>query len=121
MGESMFGKRERLYAEARRLEAEKAANSERPAEKSVKENLTVVPPPEPLVPNPPRRPQAQTPPAPAPQRARPEGWKATASNALELGGIAMVSTGGFLISPWLGCIILGVLLIVLGVAIGYGA
>ena len=45
----------------------------------------------------------------------------TTSSALELLGIATVSVGGFLIAPWLGCMILGVLLILLGVAIGYGA
>lgn len=45
----------------------------------------------------------------------------TTSTALELMGITTVSVGGFLIAPWLGCMILGVLLILLGVAIGYGA
>jgi hypothetical protein len=111
MGESIFGKRERLYADARKLEAEKAKSS-------VPESPPVE---EPLVPAPPRRPQPPQASAPVEQRSRPEGLRATASTVLELGGIAMVSVGGFLIAPWVGCIILGVLLIFLGVAIGYGA
>jgi hypothetical protein len=121
MSEPLFGKRERLYAEARRLEAEKAAeaaNQEKENLAANREHLSVAPPPEPLVPTPPRRPPVTVPPA---QKPSPAAWRATASTSLELGGIAMVSVGGFLISPWLGCILLGVLLIVLGVAIGYGA
>lgn len=116
MSESMFGKRERLYADAR-----KAENPEPAKEETVAQRLTAVPPSEPLVPpTPPRRPQKVEPPV-AQERPRPEGWRATASTSLELGGIALVSVGGFLIAPWLGCVVLGVLLIVLGVAIGYGA
>jgi uncharacterized membrane protein len=113
MGESIFGKRERLYADARKLEAEKAESSAPAAPPP--------PAPEPLVPTPPRRPQAPQVSVPVQQKPRPEGFRAAASTALELGGIAMVSVGGFLIAPWVGCIILGILLILLGVAIGYGA
>lgn len=120
----MFGKRERLYADARRAEAEKRENAEKPEKAqgaTGKDHLSSVPSPEPLVPTPPRRPVQPAAPQPEQQKPRPEGWRSTASTALELGGIAVVSTGGFLISPWVGCIILGILLIVLGVAIGYGA
>lgn len=42
------------------------------------------------------------------------------SSALELLGVASLTTGGFLVAPWLGFMILGVLLLVLGVATGYG-
>ena len=115
----MFGKRERLYADTRKAEGDDTAKEEKAAEET-RQRLTAVPPSEPLVPTPPRRPKAEKPMEIA-ERPRPEGWRATASTGLELGGIALVSTGGFLIAPWLGCVILGVLLILLGVAIGYGA
>ena len=45
---------------------------------------------------------------------------ALASTGFELLGIASLTVGGFLVAQWLGFMILGALLIVLGVATGYG-
>ena len=45
---------------------------------------------------------------------------ALVSTAFELLGIASLTAGGFLVADWLGFMILGALLIVLGVATGYG-
>lgn len=105
----MFGKRERLYADAR--QNEKPAGE--PEQPKAAEPEPLLPPPPPR-PKPPVQPEVQQPVARSAMRN-------TTSSALELLGIATVSVGGFLIAPWLGCMILGVLLILLGVAIGYGA
>lgn len=43
------------------------------------------------------------------------------STSFELLGITSMTVGGFLLAPWVGWMILGGLLIVLGVATGYGA
>lgn len=106
----MFGKRERLYADSRA--AEEAAKTE---EKAVGKASFSEPPPKPQ-------------PAPRPRVLdnqpvlQPKSKvRAGLSSALELTGVTAVSVGGFLVAPWLGCMILGVLLIVLGVATGYGA
>ena len=45
---------------------------------------------------------------------------ALVSTGFELLGIAALTVGGFLVAQWLGFMILGVLLIALGVATGYG-
>ena len=103
----MFGKPERLYADAR-------ANEEyKESEKEVKERPRL-------------RPEPRVEPKPEPRAelvAQTGGStvRAVISNILELAGVTAVSVGGFLVAPWLGCMMLGVLLIVLGVATGYGA
>lgn len=102
MAESMFGKRERLYADTRTPER----NSE-------------TPPPAAQIPAPSApRPRILDVPPPPQQPAR--RIRGPLSSALEIAGVGAVSVGGFLVAPWLGCMMLGVLLIVLGVAIGYG-
>jgi hypothetical protein len=42
------------------------------------------------------------------------------STLLELLGIGALAVGGFLVAPWLGSMLLGALLVLLGVAVGYG-
>jgi len=97
MTEPMFGKPERLYADARKTEAQGDAKPAAP--KPVRVELET-------------KPQVEA--------VRRE-WRGGISTVLELAGITSVSVGGFLVSPWLGCMMLGLLLIVLGVATGYGA
>lgn len=106
---SMFGKKERLYADARAAEEPDAPKVEasRPAPRAAAPPVTRAAAAEPV--EPPSLPTAG-------KRSRD-----VLSSALELAGISSVSVGGFLVAPWLGCMMLGVLLIVLGVAIGYGA
>jgi len=96
---SMFGVKERLYADSRK------GDMPNTAEAAVRQET-------------PRAPV----PAPAEQvESRPRAVAGVVSTGLEIAGIAALSCGGFLVAPWLGCMILGVLLIVLGVAVGYGA
>lgn len=107
----MFGKRERLYADTR--------VKEEPAPATPKITLGATPPP-------PQQPQPQPAPRPTfldnpPAQKQKSQVRAAVSNVLEISGVTAVSVGGFLVAPWLGCMILGVLLIVLGVATGYGA
>lgn len=99
----MFGKKERLYADARATE-EPAPEAElsRPTQRPAPVTRATAVEPESL--------------PTAGKRSRD-----VLSSSLELAGIVSVSVGGFLVAPWLGCMMLGVLLIVLGVAIGYGA
>jgi hypothetical protein len=49
----------------------------------------------------------------------PKDVRGGVSTALELAGIGAVTVGGFLVAPWLGCMLLGILLLLLGVAVGY--
>ena len=106
MGESMFGKKERLYADTRIQEK--------------------VDPPQP---EPRKAPEPRKEPAPAPrpkildEQPKPQrkhNFRGPVSTTLELAGVTSLSVGGFLVAPWLGCMMLGVLLIVLGVAAGFG-
>lgn len=46
------------------------------------------------------------------------GWVST---GFELLGISAMTVGGFLLAPWVGWMVLGALLVVLGVATGYGS
>lgn len=110
MGESMFGKKERLYADARTKETPQPAP---------KITLSAAPPAAaPAAPQPPPRPTfLDNPPAQVAQSR----VRSAVSTVLEISGVTAVSVGGFLVAPWLGCMILGLLLIVLGVATGYGA
>ena len=100
--EPLFGRRERLYA-APDVVDEKPKEKEKPPVKKDKEKS----------------------PAPVAAPEAVEEYRSgksveLVSTALELLGVAALTTGGFLVAPWLGFMILGVLLLVLGVATGYG-
>jgi hypothetical protein len=66
-------------------------------------------------PNPPHQPTRERP--PASERA-PVNWREFVSNSLEMAGILAITTGSWLIRAWLGLIVLGLCLILLGVATG---
>lgn len=95
----LFGRTERLYSQP------EEGNKNAPRKE---------PPPSPPTPAPPPQTQA----APAPVAAAETRTISVLSTLIELAGIAAITTGGFLVAPWLGCMILGVALIVLGVALG---
>lgn len=109
----MFGKRERLYADTRIAEQE---------QQPVDSPRQVAPPAEPApTPRPAEPPPVTGKPSKEVSPRQQGRLQGPLSTVLELAGVATVSVGGFLVAPWLGCMMLGILLILLGVAIGNGA
>ena len=96
--EPLFGRKERLYADPETPEPVRAVT---PIVKNIKKQEPVTKPD----------------PVEDQEIKSMRGWVST---GLELLGTASLTAGGFLIAPWLGLMILGVLLLVLGVATGYG-
>ena len=92
--EPMFGKPERIYADS--PVSDSAPTPPAPAGKKTQKPLPVLP------------------------EQSDFRLRSGVSTALEIVGIGSVAVGGFLVAPWLGFIVLGILLIVLGVATGYG-
>lgn len=103
--EPLFGRKERLYA------------APAPEEKAEAE------PPRPrTLPTPKKSMPVTTPAEPEDEQEKTSlAMRDWLSTAFELLGIASMTVGGFLLAPWVGWMILGGLLIVLGVATGYGA
>jgi len=84
-------------------------------------NLQAVPPPP--RPKGKREKRAKQPPAPTPDRAAQakladRNWRNISSNCLELAGIVAITAGCALIATYLAFIVGGILVVVLGVAIG---
>lgn len=113
--EPLFGHRERLYI-PESPEAQPTASSEK-KEEEVKPVRAVKPK---KVKEVVEKPPATDPPAWTDSEVAMSRTAALASTGFELLGIASLTVGGFLVAQWLGFMILGALLIVLGVATGYG-
>lgn len=106
MSDSFLGGAERLYA-----------TPDEDDDYEPRERIRLVDDPVRLV-DPPNR-QAPVKAKPVAKERRKIDVRGSISTGLELAGIGAVSTGGFLVAPWLGCMLLGVLLVLLGVAVGY--
>jgi len=108
-GKTLFGRKERLYAAPDVRVAERVVEQEKP----IKKEKSVDVKPEPA-----RAPSPVVDDFGDDDISRTREW---VSSLLELLGIADMTYGGLLIAPWLGFMLLGLLLIVLGVATGYRA
>jgi hypothetical protein len=112
----------RLYADAREKEstarqrlvnlAAAALHEDDGDEDPDDEESVPLPPPIPL----PVPPAQRLPAAPKPQKT-PRDWREVQSTILELIGISLISVGCWEIRPWLGLIVLGFCLILMGLAL----
>jgi hypothetical protein len=96
------------------------------SERLYDEHLPPLPPPQPepvVKPRGKRRKAAKPPPHPPRERppageSKAPNWREIGSNTLEIAGIMAITVGSWLIAAWLGLIVLGLCLILLGVATG---
>jgi hypothetical protein len=102
---SFLGNGGRLYADPEEPQEQDAFN----------DPIRLVPAPEPKPPTKPVKQEVKQ----VSEEKSPKDVRGGVSTALELAGIGAVTVGGFLVAPWLGCMLLGVLLVLLGVAVGY--
>jgi hypothetical protein len=100
--EPLFGRKERLYADP---EVTPESN----------------PQPKPRAVTPIKKQEPVTQPEESVEEQEVSNMRGWVSTGLELLGIVSLTAGGFVIAEWLGLMILGVSLLVLGVATGYGA
>lgn len=108
MSDSFLGGAERLYA-----------TPDQDDDYEPRERIRLVDDPVRLVDPPSQEAPVKAKPKPVAKERRQIDVRGSISTGLELAGIGAVSTGGFLVAPWLGCMLLGVLLVLLGVAVGY--
>ena len=105
-----IGGGKRLYKDARQDDPEEEQPKSKP--KSVEDH--------PAPPSPP--PWVVKPMTPEPEKPEPgTNWRSVFSTLLELVGIALMSGGLFLLAPWLGVTVLGVGVLLVGVALGLPA
>lgn len=111
-----------LYQDARDQAREQAARLRAESDAVTAEDLAACPPPpwadkpEPAPPAEPAKQSVVSVKAPPEPPKQPRSYREPLSTMLELAGIALLITTGFLIAVWVGTLIAGLSLVVLGVA-----
>lgn len=109
----------RLYSDAREKADAEAAPPPPPVADQGERIRDFIKPPEPPLssrgpskPTPVVQPKVIKPPKP------PRDWRGVISTVVELLGIAVLSGGFWMLTPWLGIVILGMCLIIMGIGLG---